>query len=67
GGDDHGLVVPAAGQTVPGRVSRRVGRLVTKRAWGRGPVEHPAAERRGPLPQVCYAFGADATADQRSW
>jgi hypothetical protein len=22
-------------------------------------VEHPAAERHGPLPLVCYAFGAD--------
>jgi hypothetical protein len=42
------------------RISRRVGRLGPKRAWGRG--QHPAAERHGP-PQVCYAFGAhDLTA-----
>jgi hypothetical protein len=24
-------------------------------------VEHPAAERHGPLPLDCYAFGADGT------
>jgi hypothetical protein len=24
-------------------------------------VEHPTAERHGPLPLVCYAFAADAT------
>jgi hypothetical protein len=29
-------------------------------------VEHPAAERHGPLPLDCYAFGADATGYARS-
>jgi hypothetical protein len=53
------VVGPAAGQTMPKRISRRIGRLGPKRAWGRG--QRPAAERPGPLPQVCYAFGADAT------
>jgi hypothetical protein len=30
-------------------------------------VEHPAAERHGPLPVVCYAFAADVAGYPRSW
>jgi hypothetical protein len=30
-------------------------------------VEHPAAERHGPLPLVCYAFAADVAGYPRNW
>jgi hypothetical protein len=30
-------------------------------------VEHPAAERHGPLHLVCYAFAADVAGYSRSW
>ncbi len=44
------------------RASRRVGGLVPERARGRGSRwSTRRAERPGPLPLVCYAFGAGVT------
>jgi len=51
------FVFAAAGQTVPERVSRRVGELARSGPGAGVHVEHPTAERHGPLPLVCYALG----------
>ncbi len=48
-------------------VSRRVGGLAGSTPGAGVHVEHPAAERHGPLPLVCYAFAADVAGYPRSW
>jgi hypothetical protein len=49
------------------RVSRRVGDVHWSGPGAGVHVEHPAAERHGPLPLVCYAFAADVAGYSRSW